>query len=623
MHEQPRGLRGGARLRCARPSGWSPASPACTAAATATAPRTARPSRWSSASAASRPRAGRRCSPPRNSGSAACCSPAPTARRSATFAEETVGELVREHSKADLLTTLCLLLRQHGQHPRLGRGARRPREHDPLPALADRGADRPGGDARSRRPAARPALAARPAAAGPAAGRDARARPPVAAPRPSWRWSTPSPERAHEPQRRLGESRERAGKPRSWAIGACLSSQGVRGAPPGSRERPRSHGARGRRGRWRARRSRRRSPTPASRPARSTAWRSPPPTPTFDLGCFDVLGRDRRPYRCRCGLGAVALHSAWNAVSAGASDVVVCVGHDAGAERRRRGAAEIETQAAAAREYMQHSGATEQHLARVAAKNRRHGAANPHALLSTAVGADEVLASEMLVWPLRRLMVADAGPGRGRGRPRLPRGRPAPRPEGAARARLGPARRGLQRRRLGRPRRPPRLLLRRARPGGRSTSPRSRTRPRSTSSPPTRRSSSPPTAPAPNSSTAASPPSAASSRSTPAAARSPRATSRGAGGILQLVELSLQLRDRAGPRQVPGARVGLGLAGSRHRPRQGHRDDHPQHLTRLRRRLQRWATRTRGACERHKGAAANCARRRGRVQSWAGGCTGR
>ena len=37
---------------------------------------------------------------------------------------------------------------------------------------------------------------------------------------------------------------------------------------------------------------------------------------------------------------------------------------------------------------------------------------------------------------------------------------------------------------------------------------------------------------------------------------------RGAGGILQLVELSLQLRDRAGQRQVPGARVGLGLAGS-------------------------------------------------------------
>ena len=51
---------------------------------------------------------------PTSSGSAACCSPAPTARRSASFAEETVGELVREHSKADLLTTLCSFFENMG-----------------------------------------------------------------------------------------------------------------------------------------------------------------------------------------------------------------------------------------------------------------------------------------------------------------------------------------------------------------------------------------------------------------------------------------------------------------------------------------------------------------------------
>jgi acetyl-CoA acyltransferase len=127
--------------------------------------------------------------------------------------------------------------------------------------------------------------------------------------------------------------------------------------------------------------------------------------PGFDLGCYDVLGEARRPYKCRCGLGAVALHSSWNAVSSGASGVVVCVGHDWPPDEAEP-LAGLETQAAAAREYMQHSGATEEHLARVVAKNRRHGAANPHALQTTAVDLEEVLASELLVWPLRRLMVA-------------------------------------------------------------------------------------------------------------------------------------------------------------------------------------------------------------------------
>ena len=45
----------------------------------------------------------------------------------------------------------------------------------------------------------------------------------------------------------------------------------------------------------------------------------------------------------------------------------------------------------------------------------------------------------------------------------------------------------------------------------------------------------------------------------------------GAGGILPLVEISLQLRDRAGHRQVPGARLGLALSGAALRPRRGDR----------------------------------------------------
>jgi len=97
----------------------------------------------------------------------------------------------------------------------------------------------------------------------------------------------------------------------------------------------------------------------------------------FDLGCYDVLGRDRRPFRCRCGLGSIALHSGWNAIAAGASEIVVCVGHDSPPPRRRP--ASFEAQAATARLYMRHSGATEEHLARVAAKNLSNGAANPRA----------------------------------------------------------------------------------------------------------------------------------------------------------------------------------------------------------------------------------------------------
>ncbi|MBS1879368.1 MAG: hypothetical protein JST31_07645, partial [Actinobacteria bacterium] len=126
----------------------------------------------------------------------------------------------------------------------------------------------------------------------------------------------------------------------------------------------------------------------------------------FTRGAEASLGERRRAYQCRCGLGTVALNSAWKAVSAGVGEVVVCVGFDGVAAPLSADGERLEAQAAAAREYFQHSGATERHLARVAAKNRRHGAANPSAPVSAEVGIEEVLASELLLWPLRRLMVA-------------------------------------------------------------------------------------------------------------------------------------------------------------------------------------------------------------------------
>jgi acetyl-CoA acetyltransferase len=360
--------------------------------------------------------------------------------------------------------------------------------------------------------------------------------------------------------------------------------------------------------------------------------------PGFDRGCFDVLGEERRAYRCRCGLGAVALHSAWNAVSAGASEIVLCVGHDPppgldlpqggerrpgsdpwqGDERRQGGdprqggerqqgndpwhggerqqggdpwpggerqqggdpreggdprqggeraagserlQAEIDSQAAAAREYMQYSGATETHLARVAAKNRRHGAANPHAQLSAAVDSDEVLASEMLVWPLRRLMVA--APAQGAAAIVLA--------SHAAGRRRGPKA----------PRILSSVLLDEDSRGGASPSRAARLAYFSAGIGPEEIDLAEIEDPTPVDELAAyealelapegSGPELVDSGFTALGGVVPvnasggslsQGHARGAGGILQLVELSLQLCDRAGPRQVPGARLGLSLAGS-------------------------------------------------------------
>jgi acetyl-CoA acyltransferase len=119
-----------------------------------------------------------------------------------------------------------------------------------------------------------------------------------------------------------------------------------------------------------------------------------------------------RPLRPVCSSGAMALHLAWRAVATGAHDLVLCVGRELAAQevepdRRHR----LGPLAAAAGRYMRSSGATEEHFARVVAKNRAHGAANPRALLTTSVDATAVLDSEVLVWPLHGLMVAPPSEG--------------------------------------------------------------------------------------------------------------------------------------------------------------------------------------------------------------------
>lgn len=274
-----------------------------------------------------------------------------------------------------------------------------------------------------------------------------------------------------------------------------------------------------------------------------------------------ALGGERRAYRCRCGIGPVALNSAWKAVSAGVGEVVVCVGFDAGAAAApEAGGERLEAQAAAAREYLQHSGADERHLARVAAKNRRHGAANPHAAVGAEVGMDEVLASELLLWPLRRLMVA-------------------PPADGAAAVVLGAGGRG-SRRGAKSPLVRASVMLDGGSSGGAETSRAARLAYLSAGLGPEDVDLAEIEDPTPVEEIAAyealefapegSGPELVESGFTalggvlpvnPSGGALSHGYSRGAGGIRQLVELSLQLRDRADRRQVPGARVGLGLCG--------------------------------------------------------------
>jgi len=100
-----------------------------------------------------------------------------------------------------------------------------------------------------------------------------------------------------------------------------------------------------------------------------------------------------------------ALQLGWQAVAGGEHDVVLCLGIDrlaVGAARPRP----LREYARAVRQYMSTTGATVDHLAQVAVKNHLRGAENPRALRAGPVDAGDVMESEVVAWPLRRLMVA-------------------------------------------------------------------------------------------------------------------------------------------------------------------------------------------------------------------------
>jgi acetyl-CoA acetyltransferase len=106
---------------------------------------------------------------------------------------------------------------------------------------------------------------------------------------------------------------------------------------------------------------------------------------------------------------AEALHRGWRAIEMDVYGTVLCVGAGARDPSPWPGEAVLKARAEAARQYMAASGATADHLARTAAKNLRHGALGEEG--GAAASVEQVLGSELLAWPLTRLMVANSGEG--------------------------------------------------------------------------------------------------------------------------------------------------------------------------------------------------------------------
>ncbi len=204
---------------------------------------------------------------------------------------------------------------------------------------------------------------------------------------------------------------------------------------------------------------------------------------------------------------------------------------------------------------MEERDATVEQFAAAAVKSRRHGALNPNAQFQAEVTIDEVLTSPSIVWPLTRLMCSSFTDGAAAvvlsAEPR------AGRTEDPGQHRpVGQRRHGLSQ---------PSRRSRPGRVGRRRRRPVRRRRRRTCTMPPAPRSCTP------------SNHSASSSRGTPGRPPRPaappvggkgvtvntsgglvaRGHPLGATGIAQVVELTAQLRNQAGPRQVEGARLAV------------------------------------------------------------------
>lgn len=143
-----------------------------------------------------------------------------------------------------------------------------------------------------------------------------------------------------------------------------------------------------------------------------------------------------------CASASSAFHLAWMAVASEQCEVALAVGAEklvhpdkersfsalaAGVDLERRhdlerfvyggdgapggGSLFMDIYALLARRYMERSGATERDFALIAVKNHRHGALNPNAQYRDEVTVEEVLGSRQISGPLRLLMCSPIGDG--------------------------------------------------------------------------------------------------------------------------------------------------------------------------------------------------------------------
>jgi len=136
--------------------------------------------------------------------------------------------------------------------------------------------------------------------------------------------------------------------------------------------------------------------------------------------CVEAIGATGKPYmRVNNGgaTGLTAVIAAYTHIASGLFDVVLVAGADRVAES---GSAQsvlnkmwdvgyerpyplntINMLALSAVRHMHLYGTDERDMARVTVKNRRHAALNPHAHLRQEITEDDVLASRMLSWPIK------------------------------------------------------------------------------------------------------------------------------------------------------------------------------------------------------------------------------